>query len=193
MSGLHPAEHRGLRELYASARSLASHWERLAGRLGGEEAAALTAGAQGAHVLLDELAALTAEHDLHGSPAAQGVGLNLALVRNAAGDLVLERNQALRLALLDVQHVVTLLGYLAALAEQRQDLAMTAFHGRWERSMRAHEDALRAAAVAQAHDPDRAVRPADPGPAGRAGHSLANLLGTIGEAIDRRAGRHQRR
>ena len=34
-SGLYPAEHRALRELYAMASQLASHWTRLAGRLGG--------------------------------------------------------------------------------------------------------------------------------------------------------------
>ena len=37
-AGLYPAEHRALRELSAFARQLAGHWERLAGRLGGEAA-----------------------------------------------------------------------------------------------------------------------------------------------------------
>ena len=47
--GLYPAEHRALRELYAMASQLASHWTRLAGRLGGAPgdalAAAIVAGA----------------------------------------------------------------------------------------------------------------------------------------------------
>jgi hypothetical protein len=105
-------------------------------------------------------------------------------VRNDAGDLLLERHQAMRSAVLDVQHVVTLLGYLAALAERREDITLTAFLCRWERILREHEDAARAAAIAQAADPDRAVQPADPTLAGKAGHALANAFGTVGEAVD---------
>src|SRR3712207_7686606 len=37
------------------------------------------------------------------------------------GALLLERNQALRAAVLDVQHVVTLLSYLSALADRRSE------------------------------------------------------------------------
>ena len=41
--GLFPAEHRALRELHAMARQLATHWERLGERLGGEPGDALAA------------------------------------------------------------------------------------------------------------------------------------------------------
>ena len=156
---LHPAEHRGLRELYAMTRALVSHWGRLGNRLGGDEAGVLAAGVEDARTLLAELADITAEHDLHGYPAAQGAGLNIARVRNAPGDLMLERNQALRAAVLDVQHVVTLLGYLAGLAERREDVSLTAFLRRWERELKVHEDAARAAAVGQSVIP---IAPSSP-------------------------------
>ena len=105
--GLFPAEHRALRELYAMASQLASHWTRLGGRLGGAPGDALADGASAARELLRELADRTAAHGLHGFPAAQGVGGRLAGARNVAGDLLLERNQALRAAVLDVAHATT--------------------------------------------------------------------------------------
>jgi hypothetical protein len=88
--GLFSAEHRALRELYAMARQLSTHWERLADRLGGGAAEALTGGAAGARELLRELEDRTAPHGLYGFPAAQGVGGRLADLRNYAGDLVPE-------------------------------------------------------------------------------------------------------
>ena len=72
--GLHPAQNRALRELYAFARQLAAHWSRLAPRLGSAPASkALEAGAEAARELLVELADLTAHYRLYGFPAAQGV------------------------------------------------------------------------------------------------------------------------
>ncbi|MGH2948965.1 MAG: hypothetical protein ACRDPC_22390, partial [Solirubrobacteraceae bacterium] len=177
--GLFPAEHRALRELHAAVRQLAGHWEKLSRRLGG--VAALDDGAEAARELLDELADRTAAHGLHGYPAAQAVGARGAGLRGA-GDLLLERNQALRGAVLDVQHVTTLLAYLAELAAGRGDAALAAWHRRWETRLREVEQAARAAAVAVANDPDAAIEPADSSAFGRAGHSLANGLGTLGEA-----------
>jgi hypothetical protein len=183
-SGLYPAEHRALRELYAMASQLASHWTRLGGRLGGAPGDALADGASAARELLRELAARTAAHGLHGWPAAQGVGGRLASARNVAGDLVLERNQALRAAVLDVAHVTTLLAYLSALADRRGDAMLAAWHRRWEVRLREAEERVMATVVALAEDPDDAILPASQTTAGRAGHSLANALGTLGEAID---------
>jgi hypothetical protein len=189
--GLYPTEHRSLRELHAMTRQLAGHWSRLARRLGGEPA--LEAGVEAARELLSELAERTAAHGLHGTPAAQGTGRGIAGMRGA-GDLMLERNQALRGAVLDAEHVTTLLAYLAALAARRDDAALAAWHRRWETRMRSHEDAVREAVVALADDPDAAIEPAEPGRLGRAGQSLANGLGTLGEAIDASAlGRRLRR
>jgi hypothetical protein len=182
--GLYRAEHRGLRELYASARQLCGHWERLAERLGGQAGTVLRHGSTDCHELLDELTGRTAEHGLHGFPAAQGVGGRFAGVRNNAGDLLLERNQAMRVAVLDVQHLTTLLGYLARLAATRGDEALAAFHRRWETRLRAIEDEARQAAIDLACEPAAAVVPAEQGPLGRAGHHVASAVGSAGEAID---------
>jgi len=181
---LYPAEHRALRELFATGRQLATHWSRLADRLGGPPAGPLRDGAATARGLVRELGEQTAKHGLHGIPAAQGVGAQLASLRNAAGDLPLERNQALRLAVLDAEHVVTLLVYLAALADGRDDTALAAFLREWEQRIAAARDAVRDAAVALANHPEAAVLPAEPSLLGRAAHGAANAIGTLGEAID---------
>jgi hypothetical protein len=184
LSELHPAEHRALRELHAAARQLATHWARLAGRLGDAPAAPLRDGAVQARGLCAELAEETAKHDLHGFPAAQGVGTQLAGLRNTAGDVILERNQALRFAVLDAEHVATLLRYLAALADRRADAALAAFHRRWAGEVESARDAVRDAAIALAADPDDAVGPAERSPLGRAGLGAATAVGTLGEAFD---------
>ena len=186
--GLHPAQNRGLRELYAFTRQLASHWERLAPRVApGPAPAALEAGASAARALLVELTDLTADYGLYGFPAAQGVGARLAGLRNTVADRTLERNQALRMAVLDAQHMTTLLAYLAGLGRTRGDRRMQEFCGGWEQRMREHEAATRRAAVALGDEPDAAIEPIDRGPVGRAGHGVANAVGTAGEWFDRRA------
>jgi hypothetical protein len=179
---LHPAEHRAVRELHATARALASHWSALAARLGEPSAEPLRAGAATSRALLE---ALSYRSDLPaGYPAAQGVGGWLAALRGSARDLVLERNQALRLALVDARHVTVLLGYLAALADAREDAELAAFHREWQEQMGEVEAAVSDAVPALAADPDGAVLPAAPGPLGRAGHGVANAFGTFGEAFD---------
>ena len=181
--GLYPAEHRALRELHAMASQLLALDApgRPARRRAGD---ALAGGASAARELLREPASRTAAHGLHGWPAAQGVGGRLASVRNVAGDLVLERNQALRAAVLDVAHVTTLLAYLSALADRRGDAMLAAWHRRWEFRLRDAEERVMATIVALAEDPGDAILPASQTTAGRAGHGLANALGTLGEAID---------
>ena len=183
MSELHPTEHRGLRELHAMTRQLAEHWERLAGRLGPEPEPVLRDGAASARELLRELDERTAAYGLHGWPVAQGVGNRAAGMRGLT-DAMLERNQAMRAAVLDAAHVTTLLAYLGVAADTRDDAAMAAWLRRWETRMRAAEDAAREAAAELARDPDAAIERADPGRLGRAGHSLAVGLGTLGEALD---------
>jgi len=188
--GLFPAEHRALRELYAMARQLGGHWGRLAERLGGDAAAVLQRGVAASRELLDELPDRTRPHDLHGSVAARSSGVWVSRLRGAS-DLLLERNQALRSAVLDVQHVTTLLGYLAALADRRGDADLAAWHRGWETRLRALEDDVRAAAVAQGSDPEGAIEPAESSKVGRAGHAVASGLGTLGEAIDARVARRR--
>ena len=188
------AEHRGLRELYASTRQLANHWEVLAGRLGGEAGAALREGAAQAEELLDELADRMAEHDLAGFPAAQSAGGSLSSLRNRLADTALERNQALRLAVRDVQHLGTLLPYLAALARSRGDERLARWHGGWRRRLVGIERRVRELAVEAGSDPDAAVQPVVDNPAGRAAHGVAYAIGTLGEWVDTSAvGRGVRR
>jgi hypothetical protein len=192
--GLYRAEHRALRELYAGARHLCGHWDRLAERIGGRPATVLRSGAAACEELLDELAERTEEHGLHGFPAAQGAGVRLAGLRNNAGDLLLERNQAVRAAVLDAQHLTTLLGYLAVLAATRGDDQLADFHRRWETRLGEVEAAARNAAIELGCEPAAAVAPADIGPLGRAGHRLASGIGSAGEALDQSAiGRAARR
>jgi hypothetical protein len=61
---------------------------------------------------------------------------------------------------------------------------LAAWHRRWEVRMREAHERVMATVVAMASDPDDAVLPASQTAAGRAGHGLANALGTLGEAID---------
>jgi hypothetical protein len=185
--GLFPAEHRALRELYALTRQLGGHWAKLDDKLE-DPPPVLGRGVEASKALLGELAERTAAYGLHGVPAATGVGVWGSRLRGA-GDLFFERNQALRTAVLDVQHVATLLGYLAALADGRSDTALAGWLRGWESRLRRLEDEIREAAIAEGGHPDRAVQPYDGSPLGRAGHALAAKLGTLGEAYDSRAGR----
>lgn len=192
MPELHPAEHRGHRELYALARLLAQRWTALAARLGpGDAGDALRAGADDARALLQALGPVTARYDLHGRPAAQGLGQWLAGAQSTVADRFLERNQALRRAVGDAQQVVTLLGYLAAVADTRSDDDLAAFCRRFERRLRRAENALRRAAVAVGEDPDAAIEPLDSSALGRAAHGAAYAGGTLGEWLDRRVARRR--
>jgi|tagenome__1003787_1003787.scaffolds.fasta_scaffold20732760_2 hypothetical protein len=174
---MHPAEHRALRELHATTRQLRNHWRKLSRRLDDE---LLAEGADEAETLLAEL---DDRIELEGRPAAQAVGARLAGFRGVS-DLLLERNQAFRTALLDLHHVVTLLGYVAALARTRGDEDLAAWQDGWHDRLAALEARARAQALALAADPDAAIAPADDGSLGRAGARLGAAVGTVGEAID---------
>lgn len=183
--GLFPAEHRALRELYALARQLGGHWSRLADKLD-PAPEVLDRGVEASKQLLAELAERTAAYGLHGVPAATGAGVWTSRLRGA-GDLLLERNQALRSSVLDVQHVLTLVAYLGAVAAKREDTALAGWLRGWETRLTTLRDDIHAAAVAEADDPERAVAAYDGSKLGRAGHKLAVGLGTLGEAFDGRA------
>jgi hypothetical protein len=181
--GLFLAERRALRELHAGARHLSTHWNRLAQRLDGEQEAVLNRGAAAGRELAVEVAARTSARGLEGFPAAQGAGIRLGDLRDA-GDLLLERNQAMRSAVLDVQHLTTLLAYLATLAEERADVELAGWQRAWHDRLEIVEDDARAAAAALGHDPEGAIQPADTSVLGRAGHGIANGLGSLGDSID---------
>lgn len=189
---MHPAEHRALRELYAMARQLHDHWRTLGRRIqtsAPDQAALLRDGSDAARGLIGELTEMTAARGIYGRPAAQGLGARLASAHSALLDTTLEVNQALRFAVLDIAHVATLLDYVATLAGRRGDDELEACLKRWGQQLRDREAAIRAATIALANDPDTAVAAAAPGIAGRAGHGLATLAGTIGEWVDGRAAR----
>lgn len=191
---LHPTEHRSYRELYAALRHLIDHWERLGERLAGSAVGAeLAAGADTASALLVELSELTEARGLHGRPLAAGGGAAIAAVRNVVGDRFLERNQAVRLALLDVHHARELLAYLARAAERRGDTAALAFCDSARRRLGEVIDGVRRAYVALAEAPDRATAPVDVALAGRAASRLGLAIGALGEWTDARlAGRARR-
>ncbi|CAN5455969.1 hypothetical protein BH20ACT17_BH20ACT17_06480 [soil metagenome] len=173
-----------------TGRRLCRHWRKLAARLetrAGAGAAQLREGSDAARTMLSELTAVTAARGLGGTPAAQGFGAQLAGLRNALVDPALEVNQALRLALLEIEHVTTLLAYLERLAGQREDEQLRAFLAGWRERMRAHEGTIRAIAIDLGDEPAAAIAPCVPGLAGRAAHGLANRVGTLGEWFDSRS------
>jgi hypothetical protein len=189
---MHPAENRGYRELYLTGRQLAGRWSKLAEALAGTPAAEpLRKTADAVDAMLAELEPLTARHGLYGKLAAQGTGARLGFARAAVGDRFLERNQALRLALDDLEHVANLLAYLATVSETRGDAELPEFCRSWERRMRRHLGAARRAAVALGQDPDAAIAPLDPSPVGRAAHGAAFAAGSVGEWVDRRVAKRR--
>jgi hypothetical protein len=182
----HPAEHRALRELHVFGCQLVRHWESLGRRLGGPEAGLLAAGAADARALLAEAGAAMAARDVPAERAATFAG-RIVSARPSSPDGLLERNQALRYALHDVQHVVTLLAYLGALAAARGDEELRALCAAGQERLAGHERALRDAIVALGARPDEAVQPAVASAAGRVGQKVAAGAGAFGEWVDRRA------
>ena len=183
---MHPAVHRALRELYAFTRQLGLHWAALADKLPAAEADPLHAGARSAFAVVEEIVEACAQRDLYVARAARFAARVLS-ARPAVTDRVLERNQAMRFAALDAQHVLTTIAYVAALATEGGDEDLRALCARWDRKLRPHERAVRRAAVALGERPDEAIAPADSSPAGRAGQKLNFVLGSVGEWMDRRA------
>jgi hypothetical protein len=186
---LHPAQNRGLRELIATATQLAAHWSALRSRFPRSGAGrTFDRGAAAADALIDDVRPFMEARGLYGGPAARSVGKSLAGSRSTVGDRFLERNQALRTAVLDVQHVVTLLGYQAEIAATRGDAELAKALRRHETKLLSVERAARKNAVELGRRPDAAIERVDPSPAGRVAHGAANTVGTVGEWVDRRIG-----
>ena len=185
---LHPAEIRGYRELYLTGRQLVARWMRLADGLEGSGAEdALRGAVQAVDEMLGALEPLTAQHGLHARLAAQGTGAGIGAARSAVLDRFLERNQALRLAVGDLEHVTTLLAYLARVSDDRGHPELAALCRSWEQRLASPSDAVRGAAIGLGGDPDAAIEPLDSSAIGRAAHRTAWALGAAGEWIDRRA------
>ena len=185
---LHPAEHRAYRELYASSRQLINRWQRLEDALADTVyAAVLRQGLTRVEQLLVALAPTTEVYGLHGGIAAQGLGARIADVRGIVTDRSVDTGMVMRFAVLDIEHVATLLAYLERLAGQREDEQLRAFLAGWGERMRAHEGTIRDIAIGLGDAPAAAIAPCAPGLAGRVAHGLATRIGTLGEWFDRRS------
>lgn len=186
---LHPAEHRGYRELYACCRQLVKRWGRLTAALEGTEAAEVLKRSAGrVRDLLAELEPRTAAYGLHGGLAAQGLGTRIAELRSLLADRAVDTGMVLRFAVLDIEHIATLLAHLGELAATRGDEGLAGFCRDWAKAMRPEVKAVRRVAVGLGSDPDRAGAPLDDSTLTRAAHGAGWALGSVGEAFDRVAG-----
>ena len=189
---LHPAEHRAYRELYAACRQLIQRWRRLASALEGTAVGdGLKEGAAETSVLLSELGPRTATYGLYGSPMAQGLGARVGDLRAAITDRGGDTGLVVRSAVLDIEHVTTLLRHLAELARARGDGSMAGFCEEWAGRLESRLDAVREGAVKLGSDPDRASAPLDDTALNRAVHGVGWVFGSVGEAVDRIVGRRR--
>ena len=142
-------------------------------------------GAAETSVLLTELAPRTASYGLYGSPMAQGMGARIADLRTAVMDRSGDTGLVVRSAVLDMEHVTTLLRHLAELARARDDRNMAGFCEEWAGRLEANLDAVREAVVELGADPDRTSAPLNDSPVSKAAHGVGWVFGSIGEAVDR--------
>jgi hypothetical protein len=190
---LHPAEHRAYRELYAISRHLIRRWARIGTLLEGTPAGEkLQSGAAEARRLLEELKPRTEAYGLYGWPMAQGLGAGLADLRTGITDRGADTGLVVRFAVLDGEHVTTLLRQLAELARARQDNDLAGFCEDWAARFESQLDAVRQAAVELGKDPDRAAAPLVDGLINRVAHGVGWTFGAVGEGIDKLAGRRRR-
>ena len=176
---MHASRHRALRELGAFARQMADHWTSLAERVPEGSAKPLRDGAAVAQRVLDEVRPLASARDLEIGPAALTAG-RFARARPLVPDGALELNQALRFALLDGEHLLTLVKYVGALSAAEGDTELEEACAGWARALQRPTGAAQRAVVALGADPDAAIAPISKG------QKLGYLLGWLGEAADRR-------
>jgi hypothetical protein len=190
---LHPAEHRAYRELYVSARQLIRRWRRLASALEGTPVAdALWDGLTQVEELLRLLGPRTASYDLHGGPMTQNLGARLADFRTLITDRGADTGFSVRFAVLDLEHVTTLLRQLAELARARADQGLARFDEEWAGRLESNLDSVREAAVKLGTDPERTAAPLSDNVVNRAAHGVGWTFGAVGEGIDKLAGRRKR-
>ncbi|HEU4976227.1 MAG TPA: hypothetical protein VFT50_14130 [Baekduia sp.] len=184
---MHPATHRSLRELVASAHALSHRWSRLAELLP-DARADLRMGVDAAGGMVAALGELAGTRDVAIGGAASGLGATVGEGMARIGEPFLERNQALRTAVLDVHHLTVLLHYVERLARAQDDDELAASCHHWAHELVAVEGRVREAAIAEGDEPDRAVQPVDASAAGRVAHRVAVGVGSAGEWMDRRIG-----
>jgi hypothetical protein len=187
---LNPAEHRAYRELYAACRQLINRWRRLAPALKGTPVHdTLEMGATETELLLEALRPRTEPFGLYGGPLAQGIGARIGDLRTAVADRGTDTGLVIRSAVLDVEHLTTLLRHLAKLARARSDRGLSNFCEQWAGRMESQLGAIREAAVGLGADPERAAAPLDSSALNRAAHGIGWAFGAFGEAFDRVVGR----
>ena len=184
---MHPAESRGYRELILTAEEARTRLKRIAGHLEAEQREVCDKAAEALEGLMEEIRPELAEHDLYGELAARGGGARIGTVRAQILDRFLERNQALRFAVDDLEHVTTLLAYMANVSETRRKKNLPELCRTWERKMRRHVGAVRRSALELGTDPEEAIEPIDPTPVGKVAHGAAVAFGAAGEAVDKAA------
>ena len=181
LSGMFPAEHRALRELHATTRQLAGHWAKLGDRLGGEPARCSTRARPPRACC--STSSRSASASCTAGPRPSPSVPRLAGARGVS-DLLLERNQAFRSALLDLQHVTTLLalrGRARAHAWRRRAGRVAGRLGGAAASARGPRAGRRRRARQRPRGRDRTRRREL---AGARGRQVGVAFGTIGEAID---------
>lgn len=184
---LHPAENRGYRELMLSAEEARTRLHRIAGHLDLETRTVCDKSSEALGEMLVAFKPALAEHDLYGELAARGTGSRIGTVRAEILDRFLERNQALRFAVDDLEHVTTLLAYMGSVSTSRGKKTLPELCGTWERKLRRQVSQLRKAAIELGSHPDDAIEPLDPGALGKAAHRTAVATGAVGEAVDKAA------
>jgi hypothetical protein len=186
---MHPATHRALRELAAAGHLLAHRWDRLADRLEPDDPAAaapLRSGAESATALTEAIADLAATRDVPLRGAASGLGTTVGTAIAVIGEPFLERNQALRAAVLDAHHTTVLLHYVEHLARAEHDDELATAAADWAHRLVVSEGELRERAIALGDTPDAAVLPVDRSPVGQVAHQVSVAAGGLGEWVDRR-------
>ena len=148
----------------------------------------LVDGAAETSVFLTELGPRTANYGLYGSPMAEGMGARFADLRTTLVDRGGDTGLVVRSAVLDMEHVTTLLRHLAELARSRGDQNMAGFCEEWAGRLESTLDSVREGAVELGADPDRASAPLDDSVVNRAAHGVGWVFGSIGEAVDRLVG-----
>lgn len=184
---MHPATHRALRELVASARVLSHRWRRLAA-LAPDVAEPLRSGAHDADALVVAMSQIAEARAVAIGGAASGLGTALGEGMARLGEPFLERNQTLRAAVLDAHHLTVLLHYLERLARTQDDDSLAAACHEWAHRLAGVEGRVREAALGEGDHPDRAIEAVDDSAAGRAAHRVAVGVGAAGEWVDRRFG-----
>lgn len=186
-NGLHPAEHRAYRELFLTSSQLLSRWGRLAEALADTPmASVLESGSARVTEMMGELEPSVEAYGVRPGPATHGAGATLAGLRSAVVDRSVDTGLAARMAVLDVEHVTTLLLQLAELALARGDEQQGALCVGWAKKLRPAVKEARRSAVALGSDPERTAAPLDSSALGQVIHRAGWALGTLGEWFDRR-------